>query len=99
MMKNEIRLRNMASDHRDINGMSIYWCSAQGCRKRVDSDSLNSAVQPVDCRKVDMIRIMREVGNSIEVTGAKLRIGTGIKHKAVMTAAVIGSGSPANAAA
>ena len=87
MMKNEIRLRNMASDHRDINGMNIYWCSAQGCRKRVDSDSLNSAVQPVDCRKVDMIRIMREVGNSIEVTGARPRVGDGFEYKGIPTAA------------
>ena len=85
MMKNEIRLRNIAPDHHDIDGMRIY--AASGCRKRVESDDLNSAVQPVDCRKVDMIRIMREVGNGIEVIDARLRVGDGFEHKGIMTAA------------
>ena len=85
MMKNEIRLRNIAPDHPDIDGMRIY--AASGCRKRVESDDLNSAVQPVDCRKVDMIRIMREVGNGIEVTDARLRVGDGFEHKGIMTTA------------
>src|ERR1039458_4222286 len=69
----------------DIDGMSSY--GAWGCRKRVESNGLNIAVQPVDCRKVDMIRIMREVGNGVEVIDARLRVRDGFEHKGIMTAA------------
>ena len=65
--------------------MRIY--AARGCRKRVERGGLNSAVEPVDGRKVDMIRIMREVGNGIEVTDVRLRVGDGFEHKGIMTAA------------
>ena len=82
MMKNELRLRNIAPGHHDIDGMRIY--ATSGSRKRVESDGLNSAVQPVDCREVDMIQIMREVGNGIEVIDARLRVGDGFEHKGIM---------------
>src|SRR6185437_13913645 len=55
--------------------------------ERLEGDALNVAVQPVDGRKIEMIRIMREIGNGIEIAGARMRIAGGCENERVAAAA------------
>src|SRR6185312_4811869 len=71
-------------------GQDIDRMRGDGARRhveRVEGDALNVAVQPVDGRKIEMIRIMREIGNGIEIAGARMRIAGGYENERVAAAA------------
>lgn len=69
----------------DVDGMRIE--GGWGCRIRYEMDGLNNVIQPAHRRKVDQIRGMREIGDGVVETGARLRVGDGLEHEGIGAAA------------